>query len=70
MCVHGQVTGDDLQGIDMDELREISPKRTRVEYKLLLQMIRNIEAASQVCSLWLCIRRWECGSVWCTLGQA
>ena len=43
-----QFTGRYLQGTTLKELREISPNRTRAERKLLLQRIRDIEAASQV----------------------
>lgn len=51
LCLLGQVAGNDLQGMDMEVLREISPKRTRAESKLLLHMIRDIESASQVCDV-------------------
>lgn len=48
-----QISGADLQGMDLEELHEISPNRTRVERKLLLQMIEDIQAVAQV-SLVLC----------------
>jgi hypothetical protein len=34
--------------MDMEELSEISPRATRVERKVLLQTIQDINAASQV----------------------
>ena len=45
-----QITGAYLKGTNLEELKEISPSRTRVEYELLLHTIRDIEAASQVSS--------------------
>ena len=46
---HGlQVTGADLQDMDLEELREIVPDCTRVECKRFLRRVRDAEAASQV----------------------
>ena len=42
------MTGADLHGMSLSELREISPGCTRVECKTLLRMVRHIESASQV----------------------
>lgn len=43
-----QVTGTDLQEMDIEELREIVTDCTRVECKLFLRRIRDVEAASKV----------------------
>ena len=47
-CIHGQVTGNDLQGMDLQEVRGISPNRTQAECKLLVQRIKDVQAVSQV----------------------
>ena len=47
-CIHVQVTGNDLQGMYLQEVREISPNRTQAECKLLVQRIKDIQAVSQV----------------------
>ena len=43
-----QITGDDLQDMALEVLREIAPNRTRVECKLLLRRIKDAETAAQV----------------------
>ena len=47
-----QINGTDLRGMELEELCEISPASTRVERKMLLRTIQDIETVSQV-SLWL-----------------
>ena len=54
-----QVTGDDLHGMDFDELREISPHCTRVECKLLLQRIKDVQFAYKVLPTGCGIRLWR-----------
>ena len=43
-----QIKGTGLRGMNLTELGEISPASTRVERKMLLRTIQDIETASQV----------------------
>ena len=47
-----QINGAGLHGMDLEEVGEISPSSTRVERKMLLRAIQDIETLSQVL-LWL-----------------
>ena len=44
-----QITGDDLDDMSLEILRDTAPDRTRAECKLLLQTVSDIQTASQVC---------------------
>ena len=46
MCA--QITGKELRGISLKEMRKISPNRTQAECKLLVQRMKQVHAISQV----------------------
>ena len=61
-CMYAQITGKELQDMSLEVVRDMSPKRTRAECKLLVRRVIEVQDICQVsaCMVHAMLASMEC----------